>query len=87
MYEFFFSFVFFWINLKMQLCGCLPVGIGSARDEEKQAVKKYSLKRGMFSDVMLELNFIVRRYTGEWWWFVNGNKVRMEFCLEDLGHF
>ena len=37
----------------MQLCGCLPVGIGSTRDEEKQSnikqqpVKRFSLKRGM----------------------------------------
>jgi len=36
----------------VHLCGCLPVGNGSTRDEEKQSnikqsVKRYSLKRDM----------------------------------------
>jgi hypothetical protein len=41
----------------MQLCGCLPVG-NADRDEDKQSnikkqpMKRHSLKRGMFTDVM-----------------------------------
>ena len=47
----------------MQLCGCLPVGNANRNEKKKvnvkQSVKRYSLKRGMFSYEKNFFNFIV----------------------------
>lgn len=42
----------------MQLCGCLPVGNNDAREKKKQSSKRYSLKRGMFINISVQLILI-----------------------------